>query len=323
MTDETMIAVDKVGNKVRFYDADIKEMKVLDGPEPCVHELALAPDRKRAFIPLYGNGIYGNNPVPNNKVLVIDLARQEIADLIDLGEYVAPHGMAATRDGKLWVTCDIPNKLICLDPDTRKIEAVYDNPSKGGHIVELLADESKLYVSAEEGPLGAFDLKRRRFVATVPLAASGVTSGNGSGSEGVSSTKASDRVIACDNDTTALRVIDTGTDTEIERVPLQPFVFTNRKRSRMAKAGFSRDGKHLCAVSYASALAWVIDAGNLADQTMIAVAKGPMGLSFPPDGKSVLVTSHDSGLLTRIDLASRRAVAAYDGGVGIEVMGWY
>ena len=323
MPDETMIAVDKVGNKIRFYDADIKEMKVIDGPEPCVHELAMAPDRRTAYIPLYGDGIYGNNKNPNNKVLVIDLARQEIADLIELGRYVAPHGMVATRDGRLWVTCDIPNKLICLNPSTRTIEAVFDNPSKGGHMMVKLSDESKLYISAKEGPLGAFDLARRAYTATVPLAAPGVASGNGSGSEGITSSPDGKRIVVCDNDTTALRVIDTATDQEIARVQLEPFVYTNRKRSRMAKPAFSRDGRHLVAVSYASALAWVIDANDLADQTAIPVAKGPMGISFPPDGNSALVTSHDSGLLTRIDLAARRAVAAYDGGVGIEVMAWY
>jgi DNA-binding beta-propeller fold protein YncE len=323
MTDETMIAVDKVGNKVRFYDADIKEMKVLDGPEPCVHELAMACDRRTAYIPLYGDGIYGNNKNPNNKVLVIDLERQEIAEIIELGEYVAPHGMAATGDGKLWVTCDIPNKLLCLDLASRSIEAVYDNPSKGGHMLEKLPDESKLYISAKEGPLGAFDVAKRAYTATVPLAAEGIASGNGSGSEGLTATPDGRRVIVCDNDTTALRIIDATTDREIGSVQLKPFVFTNVKRSRMAKAGFSRDGKHLVAVSYASALAWVINANDLNDQTVIPVAKGPMGMSFPPDGKSVLVTSHDSGLLTRIDLATRRAVASYDGGVGIEVIAWY
>jgi len=323
MPDETMIAVDKVGNKIRFYDADIKEMKVIDGPEPCVHELAMTADRRTAFIPLYGDGIYGNNKNPNNKILAIDLERREIADTIELGQYVAPHGIAATRDGMLWVTCDIPNKLLCVNPAKRSIEAVYDNTSKGGHMLEKLPDESKLYISAKEGPLGAFDLKRRAFTATVPLAAPGVTSGNGSGSEGLTSSADSKRVIVCDNDTTALRIIDTATDKEIDRVQLQPFVFTNRKRSRMAKAAYSRDGKHLVAVSYASALAWLIDANDLSDQTMVPVAKGPMGMSFPPDGRSVLVTSHDSGLLTRIDLETRRAVASYDGGVGIEVMAWY
>ncbi|MPZ58716.1 MAG: hypothetical protein GEU91_19935 [Rhizobiales bacterium] len=323
MRDETMIAVDKVGNKIRFYDAGIKEMKVIDGPEPCVHELAMAPDRRTAYIPLYGDGIYSNNKNPNNKVLVIDLGRQEIADLIDLGQYVAPHGMAATRDGRLWVTCDIPNKLLCLDPATRTIEAVYDNPSKGGHLMEKLPDESKLYISAKEGALGAFDLTRRAYTTTVPLAAPGITSGNGSGSEGITSSPQGDRIIVCDNDTTSLRVIATAADKEIARVQLEPFVYTNRKRSRMAKVGFSRDGRQLVAVSYASALAWVIDANDLTDQTVIPVAKGPMGISFPPDGRSAIVTSHDSGLLTRIDLEQRRAVSAYDGGNGIEVMAWY
>ena len=323
MSDVTMIAVDKVGNKIRFYDADIREMKAIDGPEPCVHELAMAPDRRTAYVPLYGDGIYSNNKNPNNKVLVIDLVRREIADLIDLGEYVAPHGMAALRDGRLWVTCDIPNKLLCIDPARRSIDAVYDNPSKGGHMMEKLPDESKLYISAKEGALGAFDLKQRAYIATVPLAAEGITSGNGSGSEGITVSPDGKRVIVCDNGTTALRVIDSATDKEIAQVQLEPFVHTNRKRSRMAKPAFSPDGKHLVAVSYATALAWVIDANDLSDQTMIPVAKGPMGISFPPDGNSAIITSHDSGLLTRIDLASRRAVAAYDGGNGIEVMAWY
>jgi hypothetical protein len=48
-----------------------------------------------------------------------------------------------------------------------------------------------------------------------------------------------------------------------------------------------------------------------------------MGIAFPPDGKTAIVTSHDSGLLTRIDLASKRAIAAYDGGTGIEVLTYY
>jgi len=52
-------------------------------------------------------------------------------------------------------------------------------------------------------------------------------------------------------------------------------------------------------------------------------AAGAIGMAFPPDGKSVVVASHDSGLLTRIDLTEPRAVAAYDGGSGIEVLAWY
>jgi DNA-binding beta-propeller fold protein YncE len=317
MAFEKLIAVDKVANKIRFYDVRLREIKVIDGPEPCVHELALTPDRRTAFVPLYGDGIYGGNKRPNNKILAVDLVRMEIADVIALGEFTAPHGMTVTRDGRLWVTCDIPNKLLCVNPQTRVIEAAYDNPGKGGHLVEMLADESKLYVSAKKGPLGVFDLARRAFVAAVPLAAPDVSAGNGTGSEGIVPAPDGRHLIAIDNDRSDLRVIDVREDREVDRVPLQPFVFTNPKRSRLAKLAFSANGRWLVVTSYASALAWVIDAADLSRQRLVPVAKGPMGTLFEPGGRTALVSSHDSGLLTRIDLEEGRAVAAYDGGSGI------
>jgi DNA-binding beta-propeller fold protein YncE len=319
-----LIAVDKVGNHIRFYDPEsLREIKSFAAPEPAAHELAVSHDRRLAFVPLYGDGIYGNNKKPNNKVLVIDLKAQTLVDIIALGDMTAPHGMVATSDGKLWVVADIPNKLLVVDPVRRAIEAAYDCPSKGAHQMALLPDESKVYVSCKEGDLAVFDRERRTWTASVPLRAPGVMSGNGSGSEGVMPTADGSRIIVIDNTNNDLRVIDVRTDTEVDRVPLVSAPPTNPRRSRLAKLMFSPDGRHLVATSYASALAWVIDAADLRRQTLVPVAKGPQGMAFPPDGKSVVVASHDSGLLTRIDLAEPRAVAACDGGSGIEVLAWY
>jgi DNA-binding beta-propeller fold protein YncE len=320
-----VIAVDKVGNHIRFYDPEtLREVKSFPAPEPAAHELAISHDRAHAFVPLYGDGIYGSNRKPNNKVLVIDLEAQALADVIDLGEMLAPHGLVATSDGKLWVVADIPNKLLVVDPARREIEAAYDCPSKGAHQIALLPDESKVYVSCKEGDLAVFDRRQRTWTAAVAMRAPGITSGNGSGSEGVMPTPAGDRVIAIDNIRNDLRVIDTRTDTEIDRLPLVSSPPTNPRRSRLAKLMFSPDGRHLVVTCYASALAWVIDATDLRRQTVVPVAKGPQGMAFPPDGKSVIVASHDSGLLTRIDLAKPpRAITAYDGGSGIEVLAFY
>ena len=77
------------------------------------------------------------------------------------------------------------------------------------------------------------------------------------------------------------------------------------------------------ATSYATALAWIIDAANYRAQTMLPLAKGPMGIAFPEDGRTAIVSSHDSGLLTQIDLQEKRVIAARDGGAGIEVMAFY
>jgi DNA-binding beta-propeller fold protein YncE len=319
-----LIAVDKVGNRIRFYDPEsLREIKSFAAPEPAAHELAISHDRRLAFVPLYGDGIYGNNNKPNNKILVIDLKAQDLVDVIPLGDLKAPHGMATTSDGKLWVVADIPNKLIVVDPVRRAIDAAYDCPAKGAHQLALLPDETKVYVSCKEGDLSVFDRARRAWTAGVALRAPGVMSGNGSGSEGVMPTPAGDRVIAIDNVANDLRVIDARTDREIDRVRLVSCPPSNPKRSRLAKLMFSPDGRYLMATSYASALAWVIDATDFRRQVVVPVAKGPQGMAFPPDGRSAIVASHDSGLLTRIDLAEPRAVAAYDGGSGIEVLAYY
>jgi len=319
-----LVAVDKVGNKIRFYDPrSLREISHFDAPEPCAHELAISYDHKTAFMPLYGDGIYGGNKNPNNKVLVVDLASRKLADVIVLGDYVAPHGMVATRGGKLWVVCDIPGKLLLIDPAKRAVEAVYDCPAKGPHIVVLTPDEKKLYISAKEGDLAVFDVAQRKFTAAVPMRAPGVAGGNGSGSEGVTPTPDGKRLLAIDNDKSDIRVIDIATDREIDRVPLAQNPPSNVKRSRLAKLMFSPDGKHLVATAYASGLAWLIDAADFRRQTLVPVARGPQGIAYAPDGKTALVSSHDSGLLTQISLADGRVVASYDGGSGIEVLAYY
>lgn len=322
--DAGLIAVDKVANKIRFLDPDtLQETKQLDGPEPCVHELTLSSDRRYAFVPLYGDGIYGSNKKPNNKLVVVDLAAQAICDVIALGDFVAPHGMTATRDGKLWIVCDIPQTLLCVDPARRTILQAYDTPAKGPHLVEKLPDETKLYISAKEGDVAVFDPRRQAFTATIPVRGDDIKQGNGSGSEGLALTPDGKRLIVIDNHRTDLRIIDTATDREIDRVPLLPFVFTNAKRSRLAKLAFSRDGGYLVATSYATGLAWVMPAHDLRTQTAVALAKGPMGIAFPADNRSALISSHDSGIITRVDLASGRALDMHDGGAGIEVMAFF
>ena len=319
-----LIAIDKLANRVRFYDpVTMAEVRVLVPPGKSVHELTVAYDHQTAYAPLYGDGIYGANPEPNNKILVIDLPHQAITRTIDLGEHRAPHGMAATHDGKLWVVCDLENQLLLVDPPTGTVEATYDTGAKGPHFLALLPDESKLYVSHKEGPVRVFDVGRRQFVATVPLGRPGATDGAGGGGEGLAPSPDGRRLVVADNDRSDLRVIDTRTDREIERVPLTGAPLTNPKRSRLTKLMFSPDGRWLVAAGYAGGQVWVIDASDFHRQSVVPVAKGPMGIAFTPDGVAALVSSHDSGLITRIDLARKKAVAATDGGGGIEVLAFY
>jgi YVTN family beta-propeller protein len=319
-----LIAVDKVGNRIRFYDPyAIREVSQFAAPEPCAHELAISYDHKFAYVPLYGDGIYGANKNPNNKIIVIDLERRELADIIQLGSLVAPHGLVATRERKLWVACDIPGKVLLINPATRTIEEVYNCPSRGPHLLALAPDGKMLYVACKEGPLAVLDIARGKFTASIPIGAPGVTAGNGSGCEGLMPHPDGRSLLVIDNDRNDIHVIDLETHTEIDRVELVGSPLSNFKRSRLAKLMFSPDARHLVVTGYAGGMAWHLDAADYRRQTQIPLAKGPQGMAFAPGSRTALVSSHDSGLLTQIDLESRAAVIAFDGGNGIEVLAYY
>jgi DNA-binding beta-propeller fold protein YncE len=319
-----IIAVDKVGNVIRFLDpSSLLETAQLIPSEKAVHELALSFDRRTAFVPLYGAGVYGANDTPNNKILIVDLQSRTISGVIDLGSFLAPHGMVATRGGKLWVVCDLANKLLLIDPAARTVEASYDVPGKGAHFLALLPDEFKLYISNKESAAQVFDTRARVFTAEIASGNPAIKSGNGSGFEGLAVAPDGRHVVIADNDTSALHIIDTRTDRELARVPLRDIALTNAKRSRLVKLAFSPNGRWLVATAYATGQVWIVDSRNYRDQRTVSVAKGPQGIAFDPDGKSFIVSSHDDGVLTRIDLGTGKPVAVYDGGAGIEVLAFY
>ena len=182
--------------------------------------------------------------------------------------------MVAARDGKVWVTCDIPDKLLLVDPSTRAVEAAYDCPSHGPHILTLTPDGTRIYVSCKEGPVAVFDIAARKFVGTISVGGPGmVRKGNGSGSEGVAPTPDGRHLLVIDNDRSDIHVIDIAQGREIDHVALVGNAFSNVKRSRLAKLMFSPDGRHLIVSGLAGGMAWHLDAGDYRKQTQIPVAK--------------------------------------------------
>jgi hypothetical protein len=111
-----LIMIDKRGGYVRFFDpATLKEVSNLTLEAP-PHELAISPDHKTAYIPLYGDGVYGNNPNPGHKIVAIDLPTRKVTNIIDVSPYVAPHGLQVDNSGTLYASCDTSRKLLVIDP---------------------------------------------------------------------------------------------------------------------------------------------------------------------------------------------------------------
>src|SRR4249920_3880421 len=209
-----LILVDKRGNFVRFFDPITqKELSGFPTGPGAAHDLAISPDLKTAYIPIYGDGVYNRNPNPGQSILMVDLAAQKVAGTIDIAPYQAPHGIQIDARGKLYVVCDISKVLLVIDPVARKIESVIDVQGTG-HWIAVLPDASKAYVSNQSGQefISVVDLKTRKMIGKVPAAG---------GARGIVASSDGKRVFAIQGQAPHLLVIDPASDTILDKVELQ------------------------------------------------------------------------------------------------------
>jgi YVTN family beta-propeller protein len=305
-----LIVIDKIGRHVRFFDpSNFQEISSLEvGVAP--HDVAISPDHKTAYVPVYGDGVYGRNPHPGHTIAIIDLASRQVAGTIDVSPYQAPHGIQIDAAGTIYVTCDLSRKLLVIDPKTRSIEAAIDTEGTG-HWAAVLPDASKAYVVNKNDKLfvTVVDLKKRTIIARIPAP---------NGTEGIAASPDGRHVVAVDHSEPKLLLISTATDTVAGTIPLEG----NSKAA--FKPRFSLDGSKLLVCNLAERLVNVIDMSDPhGKQQVLTVGKDPMGFALAPDGKTVLVANHGDGTVSVIDLSQNRVVSSFTGGTGVESLAYY
>jgi len=305
-----LIMIDKRGGYVRFFDpSTLKEISSLRTEAP-PHELAISADHKTAYVPLYGDGVYGNNPNPGHKIVVIDLPARKISGTIDVSPYLAPHGLQVDNNGLLYASCDTSRKLLVIDPKSGKIQAAIDTEGTG-HWSAVLPDGSKAYVANKDDRtfVSVIDLKARKMVGRVPMP---------KGTQGITASPDGKRVIAIDFIDPKFYVVDTTSDKIIDTVAVE------KNTIGPFRARYSPDGGTLITVNHMNALANVFDARNLhAPQKTLTVGQQAFGIAYSADGKTALVSNHGDGTISVIDLTKNQVSKTFTAGTGIETLAYY
>ena len=309
-----LIMVDKVGGYVRFFDpATDKELASIDpsdGPGIKPHELAISPDHKTAYVSVYGDGVYGNNPHPGHTVAIFDLVSQKMVGGIDVSPYRAPHGLQIDRQGMLYVACDLDRKVLILDPKKRSIEAAIDVEGTG-HWIALLPDASKLYVANKNDKpfVSVIDVKWRKMIGKVPMP---------NGSQGIVVSLDGKTVLVADYSEPYLHVISTATDMEVDKVKVKGV------EKGLYKAFYTPDGKRLLTCLTDGQINIFSSADLHAPQkVMKSAGTALMGFAFAPDGKTALVGNHGEGTVSRIDLETATVINTFPAGKGVETLAYY
>jgi DNA-binding beta-propeller fold protein YncE len=309
-----LIMVDKVGGQVRFFDpATDKELaSFVPAPEPGgkPHELAISPDHKTAYVAVYGDGIYGNNPHPGHTVAIVDLASRSMVGSIELSPYQAPHGIQIDASGNIYVACDLSRKVLILDPRKRSVVAAIDVEGTG-HWIALLPDASKLYVANKNDKpfISVVDLKSRKMVGRIPMP---------NGTQGITASADGKTVLAADLSEPFLHVISTASDTEVDRIQLSGV------EKGLYKVFYSADGTRVL-TALPSGQINIFKASDLHAPQNVVRSGGTalMGFAFAANGKTVLVGNHGEGTVSRIDLETATVIKTFPAGKGVETLAYF
>jgi DNA-binding beta-propeller fold protein YncE len=304
-----LIAVDKVGNLIHFLHPDTLSTELtLYGFAPRVHELLIDAERTTAYVPIYGDGIHGDNPHPGHLIALFDLRERRHTGDYSTYPYLAPHGLRWGPGGELYCLCENSGVVLEMDAQTGAVAHVIQVGSDKAHRMEILPDGSKLYTENEEDTFSSVvDLRERRLITKIP--APGGTAGIGMSPDGAT-------IVLVDNAEPRLLIVDTATDTVRTTVTLDGL----EKPAQVAR--YSPDGKYLVVTSMEEPLAVVLTA-DLASQKLLHLGAGPMNMAFKDDGETVVIANHNAGSLSVCDLGEGEVRRTVRCGVGIETLSYY
>ncbi len=304
-----LIAVDKVGNQVLFLDPTTFEtVEALGGFPARVHELAIAPDRARAFVPIYGDGRHGANPNPGHEIAVFDLPTRRHAGTFSTAPYLAPHGLRWGAAGQLYCACEDSGTVLELDPAIGAIRHAMETGSTNSHRIEVLPDGSRLYAENEEDPfVTVLDLRTRRRLRDIPAP---------NGLAGLGLSPDGRRLVLVDAKRPELLVLNTETDEVVRRVRLAG----HQVAAQIAR--YSPDGRFLVITSHDEGLGTVLRA-DLDDARTVRLGQGPMDMGFHPNGRTALVGNQGDGTLSVLDLEQASVTRTVAAGQGIETLAFF
>jgi YVTN family beta-propeller protein len=134
------------------------------------HEVAVSPDGKFAYLPIYGNSGVGKPGTDGSSIDVVDIANRKLAYSIDLGKPLRPHDPAFGSDGHLYVSAELSQSIDAIDPATHAVIAQNPTGQDESHMFALKPDGSRAYTAnVHAGTVSVVDLVNHKLVKTIPI----------------------------------------------------------------------------------------------------------------------------------------------------------
>jgi YVTN family beta-propeller protein len=302
-----LLVVNQGDHSVSFVDtASAKTVAALDVGAITGHEIAVTPDGRTAFVPIYGNSGVGKPGTDGQRVDVIDVGSHKIVHVIDFGHGARPH--CAIYDRKrnlLYVTTELDQAIAVIDPRTYKILGRIPTGQPQSHMLVLSHDGRFGYVAnVGPGTVSVLDLEKRTLLKVIPV------SGN---TQRISITTDDRTVFTADQTRPQLAAIDTGTRSVRAYVPLPAVGYGTTP---------TPDGRWLLVALRTSNKVAVLDLATLKVERVLDTPKMPTEILVRPDGRIAYVSCSGGDQVATIDTSSWTPGALLTAGPGADGLAW-
>jgi YVTN family beta-propeller protein len=270
------------------------------------HEVAVSPDGKTAFVPIYGDSGVGKPGTDGSTMAVIDLAARKVVRTVDFGHGVRPHMPFYDRtSGMLYVTTELDKAITIIDPKTLRIVGKIPTGQEQSHMFALSPDGKRGY-TANVGPgtVSVLDMAARKLVAVIPV--SGMV-------QRISISRDGKMVFTADQTKPQMAVIDTATNKVKTWIALPAVGYGST---------VTLDGRWLLAQMGTLKQVAVIDLRTMKVARTISVGAGTGEILMRPDGKVAYVSCPVDGKVAEIDLATWTVTRMIDAGKKADGLAW-
>jgi YVTN family beta-propeller protein len=270
------------------------------------HEVAVSPDGRRAFVPIYGSSGVGQPGTDGRLIRVIDIPSRAIVGTIDFGKGVRPHKpVFGPRNGLLYVTTELEQAVTIIDPATLAIIGSIPTGHPESHMLAISSDGRRGYTAnVRSGTVSVLDLEARTLIATIPVATV---------VQRISLSTDDRWAFTADYTKARLAVIDTSTNAVSTSIPLPGIGFGTTP---------TPDGKWLLVTLPALRMVGLVNLATMRLERTIDVPKAPQEILVRPDGAVAYVSCDASKQIAVIDLNAWRIEKLINVGPVADGLAW-
>lgn len=291
--DPTLLVLHKGASSVGFYTSRGELLDTVPvGQHP--HEMVLAADGRTLYITDNGTMQIEEAGAGGNTVSIVDIVARKKTGEISLGQYHRPHGIAIDRrTGLLFVSTELPDQLLVLDPKPAQLLRHFDTRGKTSHMVALGNGARWAYISnSTSNDIAAIDLVTGE-VKTIPTAAR---------PEGSAMSRDGRLLFVANREGARISIIDT------DKKAVAGEIRTGRGPVRVA---VTPDGKQLV---YACMHDRTVEIADPVERKVLGRVKlggAPVSLSVSPDGRRAYASAQDADTVYVVSLADRKLLRSF------------